>query len=436
MPDRKRRLTLPCLLAIIAAWTAAAGKLRADWPQFLGPQRNGVADSNQQLGEKWPRVLPAVWTRDIGSGYAGPVILGEWAIVFHRKADKNLVQKLNLANGELIWESSYPAKYGGGINSDSGPRCTPVVDGDQVLVMSAAGVLAAFDLETGQLRWQRDLYGDYRALEGFFGAGSTPLVYQDRILINVGGRAENSGIVALNRKDGATVWSATKAGASYSSPIIAAFDGQPCAIFVTRLSVVGLNPDNGEPFFEFRFGTPGPAVNGATPLVFDGQLFVCASYGVGARLVGLQGSAETLWSKSGVLDSQYSTSVYDNGFLYGSHGREDVPGTSLRCVDAKTGKIRWSQEGVGVAHVIRVRDELLVLEVESGRLLRVACDPAAYRELGVTQAADSLCRAAPAVDQGLLLLRTNQGDGGQLRCLQVGQPFKKLTAKQRRKAQD
>ena len=154
----------------------------------------------------------------------------------------------------------------------------------------------------------------------------------------------------------------TSEGASYSSPTSTSVSGQPLAIFVTRLNTVALSPADGSVRFRFPFGARGPTVNAATPLVFDQRLFVSAAYGVGARLVRVQSQeAEMLWNKQDVMSSQYTTCVFHQNHLYGTHGREDYQNGELRCVDTTDGNVRWTVSGTGVAHLILVRERLLIL---------------------------------------------------------------------------
>ena len=165
----------------------------------------------------------------------------------------------------------------------------------------------------------------------------------------------------------------------------------------------------------------GPTVNAATPLVFGGKLFVTSSYGVGARFSSLDSAAKSLWANDNTLSSQYSTPVEQNGFLYGTHGREDIGVADLRCVEAATGKVRWTKAGTGVANLILADERLLIVGV-SGRLALARANPAKYEELATFDLVQDVSRALPALAAGRLYVRTGSGDaGGQLHCLAVGQ---------------
>jgi hypothetical protein len=140
------------------------------------------------------------------------------------------------------------------------------------------------------------------------------------------------------------------------------------------------------------------------PLVQNGLLFVTASYGVGARCSN-QADREVVWANDDTLSSQYSTPVIRDGYLYGIHGREDIPPAHLRCVDLKSGKVMWSEDGFGVAHPILAGDKLLLLTVE-GELILAEASPKGYRELGRATISKSTTRALPALANGRFYCRS------------------------------
>ena len=386
-----------------------------DWPQILGPSRSGQAED-----ETLPETLVASkhkpqWTRKLGGGYAGPVVVGQKVIVFHRVEDNEVVEAFDAGSGKPIWRAPSPANYRGGVDADIGPRCSPVVSQNSVFAYGAAGDLVCVALDTGKIQWRRELLADYDAEEGYFGAGSTPILIGGKLLVNVGGK--NAGIVALDPLTGKTLWQATKEAASYASPTAAKFGGKEQAIFVTRLNCVAVDPANGKATTLFAFGRTGPTVNAATPLVADGKLLVTASYGVGAGLYQLAGgSAREVWANGDSLSSQYNTPVIDRGHVYGIHGREDVGTASLRCVELATGKVKWSQDGFGCAHAILAKDKVLLVGVE-GKLTLISANPNKYDELGALEVGRSPLRALPALSGGKLIVRTSAGGGGELLCI-------------------
>ena len=413
--NRRVRHLVQVVVALALATLHGSSPVSAgEWPQILGPTRNGVA-VDEQIVSKLPKGGPAIlWEHPVGEGYGGPAVAGGVVVVFHRPGSEELAEGLNPQTGAPLWTTPFPANYAGGINADRGPRCVPVIHDGSVYLLDAAGDLHGIELQTGKERWSRTTGADFKVPESYFGAGSTPIVVGDKLLVNVGGRP-NAGIVAFALSDGATVWKATDEGASYSSPTTATIGGVRHVIFVTRLSALSIDPDNGNVRWKFRFGAPGPTVNAATPLVVDGNLFLSASYGIGAvcRKIGASDTQE-IWADNDTMSSQFSTCVPHGGFLYGVDGRQDGAPGRLRCFDPRTGKVKWTQERFGIASLI-LADAKLVILTDDGSLVLAEPSPEAYRELGRAKISKSTTRALPALANGLLYLR----DSTTLKCVDL-----------------
>lgn len=416
----RRAAVLCCVFGLVLTQWAGLGGARlqaGDWPQILGPNRNGEASGEQLAAWSGPELAPQ-WAVRVGSGYAGVAVAQGKVVVFHREGDQELIDALAAESGKRIWRVGFSATYRGGIDPDIGPRCVPLIDGDRVIAFGAGGDLHCVELATGKNLWSQPLYAQFGAEEGYFGAGSTPIVLGGKVLVNVG--AEGAGIVAVDRNTGKIAWKASAEQASYSSPTAVRVGEKTLALFVTRLNAVLVDPDTGAVTRVAPFGKRGPTVNAATPLVADGQAFFTASYGVGALLVGgLRESAPSLWSSDNVLSSQYSTPVLHQGHLYGVHGREDGAPGDLRCVDWKTGTVKWSVPRFGIAQPILAGDKILLQKVD-GTVSLIAADPAAHRELASARLTSDKLRALPALSGGKLFVRTNDGSGGKVLCATVG----------------
>jgi outer membrane protein assembly factor BamB len=343
--------------------------------------------------------------------------VGNRVFVFHRVNAQEVLECLDAASGERRWKAEFPATYRGGVNPDNGPRCVPLVHKNSVYVFGAAGDLSCVNAEQGNVIWTQALYDEYSGSEGYFGAGSTPLVVNDKIIVNVGGR--KAGVVAFHCRDGKVAWQATDEDASYSAPTLANWGGKAHAVLVTRLNALAVDADSGKVRFSFPFGSRGPTVNAATPLVFDDCLFVSAAYGVGARLSRIYPDRiETIWANDDSMSSQYTTCVYHQGHLYGIHGREDFGNGELRCLEAASGKVVWRVNGFGVGHLILIKDQLLVLTTD-GMLQLANASPQAFRPLAKTRVSSNVTRALPALANGRLYLRDNAGQAGKLICLEL-----------------
>ncbi len=190
-------------------------------------------------------------------------------------------------------------------------------------------------------------------------------------------------------------------------------------MFVTRLNALLIDPQDGRVVARHPFGRTGPTVNAATPIVFDDQVFLTASYRVGAMLLRVRADEwSPVWTNDESMSSQYNTPIYADGHLYGIHGREDIGPADLRCIEATTGRVTWSEDGFGVAHLLRLDDRLLILKVD-GTLVLAEIDATKFRPLGRVQISTATTRALPAVSRGRLFFRENRGSGGRLLCIEL-----------------
>ncbi len=397
---------------VLSSLSAHAG----DWPQVLGPKRNGVSE-DERLAESWPKSGPPVrWARPVGKANAGVAIAGNTGVLFHRLGDEETIEAFDTETGQSRWKQSYPTSFVPQVGSEDGPLCVPSVHGDKVVTFGAQGVLTCCELTTGKPLWQRQTHDEFEALSGYFGAGSSPLVWEDRVIVNVGGHKTNAGVVAFSLQDGRTLWQVTDERASYAAPIAMSLNGQSTIVCLTRMKCLGLDPANGNIRFEIPFGKRGPTVNAAAPLSIDGRLFLTASYGIGALWADISPTgASELWRRRDVMSSQYTTPIQFKGHLYGIDGREDGPPADLKCIDPATGKAAWTEAGFGYASLVRGGDRLLIAKT-SGELLLVRPSPNSFQPLSRHQLTSNNIRALPALSNGRLYIR----DTEKLYCLDVG----------------
>ena len=389
-------------LALLAA--VALTITAADWPGILGPTRDGRS-AETGLDWDWPAAGPPVaWSKPVGAGFAGVAVAGGSVFLFHRVDDQERLAALDPATGKEQWSYSAPTMYKDAFDFDPGPRCVPVVAGGRVFALGANGDLHAVDAKSGKKLWHRNVRADYQAPGGYFGVGATPIVVGERLLVNVGGK--NAGVVAFDTATGNELWKATDDPASYSSPTTMTRGGKPLAVFLTRTGLVGVDPATGAVAFTHRFRSRLDAsVNGATPLVDDGKVFLTSSYGVGAALLDVSGTEpEEVWANDRTLSSQYNTPVRVGDHLYGVDGRADLGTARLRCVDWATGEVKWSRDNFGVASLIAV-DGGIVAVTEAGDLVRFAADPAGYNEIGRATILTKPTRALAALADGRLYAR-------------------------------
>jgi len=377
-----------------------------DWPQFFGPERNGVYRGPALL-DKWPASGPrVVWQKQVGQGFSGPVVTEGRVILFHRVSDREVVESFDARTGAPQWQYGYPTSYRDDFGFDEGPRAVPVVTNGVVYTFGAQGQLHAVSLKTGTKLWSEDTMRRFSVPKGFFGAGGSPVIEGGKVIANIGGKG--AGIVAFDAKTGKVLWTATDDEASYSSGTIATIGGRRSAIFLTRTGLAGLDPSTGQIQFQRRWRSRQAAsVNAATPLVIGDLIFISAEYGPGAGVLRVEGSMLTeLWTSDEVLSNHYATSVYRDGYLFGFHGRQEF-GPSFRAVELRTGKVRWSQDKFNAGSVMLAGDRLLILR-ETGELILAEASPDAFRPVARAQILPATVRAFPALADGLLYVRNEK----------------------------
>ena len=406
---------------VLAALATSAAAVAGEWPQILGPDRNGIAAADEILADEWPAEGPyTLWQREVGSGYAGVAVADKKTILFHRVEDKEVVEGLDAATGRTLWTDSYPTSFTPEVGSGDGPLCVPVVHTGRVITFGAQGILTCLDAATGKRIWQRDTHADYGAQTGYFGAGSSPIVVGNLVIVNVGGAKQEAGLVAFSFKDGHTVWTKTSERASYSSPVLVKIGDAPHLIAITRYRVVLLDALTGAIRWQFAFGQRGPTVNAANPVAIGPKhgkqhLLVTAAYGIGSLYGSFDRNGMTkVWGGVDSLASQYCTPLAIGDYFYAIDGRDDLPPADFKCLKQATGEVVWKEENFGYGTLLFADNKIIVTKV-NGDMLLVKPDPAGLQVLARARPFKTTIRALPALAAGKLYVR----DENTLKCLSV-----------------
>ncbi|MFG0253870.1 MAG: PQQ-binding-like beta-propeller repeat protein [Rhodopirellula sp. JB053] len=405
---QNNRNLLCCAFTIPLAFLAVAshphGGHAGDWPQTLGPDRNGKA-VNENL-RAWQNTPTIRWKVKCGAGYAGVAVSNDKVYLWHRENNEERLDCLNTNDGTRVWRARFEAVYRGGVDADRGPRCVPLVSGDRVFVYGAAGDLSAIATNDGATLWSRQLRSEYDADDGYFGAGSSPLLI-DNVLITPVGGSNGAGLIGIDAMTGKTLWKTLDQEAAYASPIRVEIDNQIRAVAVMRLQTAIIVPASGKVIGTFAFGKRGPTVNAATPIEHDGKLLLTASYGIGCRMLDLTARPlKNIWDTNNVIGSQYVTPVLVDQQLYAITGREDFGTGELRCVRWSDGKVAWSRPDFGTAQLLGVNNTILAQHVD-GQLELFAADPDQFRSLASFELPPGIYRAFPALADGTLYCRRN-----------------------------
>jgi outer membrane protein assembly factor BamB len=385
------RVPLVWLTVALAALGEASAE-GSDWPRFLGPALNGKS-TETGISRPWPAAgPPIVWQMEIGDGYSMPSVADGRLFLFDRHGDKERLTALDSRSGRELWRSETPCAYEDYYDYSTGPRASPVVDGDRVYSFGVEGLLRALRAADGKLLWEVDTSERYGVVKNFFGVGSTPVVEGDLLIVQVGGsppgtppihsgkvEPAGSGIVAFDKLTGEVRYAVADELASYASPVVTTIGDRRWGFLLARGGLIGFEPGSGKIEFHFPWRAQIlESVNAATPVVVGDSVLVTETYGPGGALLKVRpGGYEVIWrdppKRGQSLASHWSTPIHHDGYVYASSGRNRGD-AELRAIDLATGEVRWSEPRLGRSTLLYVDGHFVVL-TEGGRLLLIEADP-------------------------------------------------------------
>jgi outer membrane protein assembly factor BamB len=373
--------------SLLAGWWICSALLvvvvqGGDWPQWRGPNRDGISKESSLLKE-WPKEGPKLlWqVKGLGSGYSTPSVANDRLyIVTNEGLDNEFVKCLSTTDGRQLW-STRIGKVGEPNQRPSypGARSTPTVDGDSLFVLSSDGDIACIEAANGKIRWQKNVRSEFGGKPGRWAYSESPLVDGDHVICTPGG--ESATLLALNKKSGDVVWKSAVPGgdgAGYASIVTGNIAGRKQYVQFVEKGLVGVDAKDGAFLWRYdRVGQGSPA-NIPTPVVFEDYVFA------GANRTG--GALVKITEKSGKFnaDEIYFASKMPTGIggvvkvgreLYGTSGR------AMLCLDFLTGQIRWEEGAIGAASSL-FADGRIYLHGENGEVALVETTPEGYREKG------------------------------------------------------
>ncbi len=404
----KRHPAFPLLLAGLLGAPLTEGRT-ANWPQWRGIHRDGF--TAETLPAAFASAPAQRWQIPVGHGYAGPVVAGDRLLLVAESGDQETAHWIDTASGKLFWSVPVGETYAD--EFEPGPRCVPVLDGDRAYTQTCRGEFRCLNLNDGSTRWRfhfRDFGATWTEEKGG-GAGAanrrgncgSPLIDGDRILVQVGSAA-GAGIVALNKHTGKRLWQSANDLATYSSPVLASLAGRRQLISATCEGLLALAPEDGRELWRRPFKTVANR-NVLTPIAADDTVYF-ASHSTGFRAVRVANEGNSFTAADAWLNRDLkinlSTPVLVGGHLYGLGATRNFV-----CLDARTGKVRWSQPGFdAVASTITDGKRLLVTN-DKGEVILLAANPERFEELGRFQATGKTF-SHPALADGVLYLRDSR----------------------------
>ncbi len=384
------------MIAVVAALVliGATCAFAQDWPQWRGANRDGEV-AGFTAPETWPKELTQKWKVTVGAGDATPALVGDKLYVFTRQGDDEVTLCLDADTGNELWRNTYAAQaVTGAAARHPGPRSSPAVADGKVVTLGVGGVLSCLDAATGKEAWRNDEFP--KVVPQFFTAMS-PIIVDGMCVAHLGGKG-NGAIIAFDLATGDKKWQWAGEGPEYASPVVLTVDGTKQIVTLTEKSIVGVGLADGALLWQLPFAPQRRAYNAATPIV-DGQTVIYTGAGRGAKAVKIEKqaggfSAKELWSNP-ELAPQFNTPVLKDGLLFGLSNSGN-----LFCINAVTGQTAWTdatrRDRGGFAAIVDAGSVILALP-SSSELIAFKPSDKEYTELATIRVADTPAYAHPVI---------------------------------------
>ena len=375
----------------------------ADWPNWRGPNHNGISNETGWVAtwsEGGPKVL---WKKSIGAGFASMAVSKGRVYAMGNINDNDILYCFEADTGTEIWKKSYPCPLFKE-NHEGGPSATPTVDGDAVYTFSKDGDIIRFKAATGQIVWHKKLNKELGIKHPTWYFASSPLVIDNMVILNAGNRG-----IALNKANGSVIWQNGKAPTGYATAVPFNMGNQKCVAIFAAKEIVGLVAATGKVVWHHPWKTSYDA-NIGNPIISGNTVFVCTGYNKGCALLKIEGSNVTEVWRNKNMRNHFNSSVLWQGHIYGFDDSKE-----LRCLDFKTGQMKWSKGGLGKGSLMIAGGRLIILS-ERGKLVTAPASPGGFKDLSSAQILTGKCWTVPVLANGRIYARNANG---QLVCVDV-----------------
>ncbi|MCI0538360.1 MAG: PQQ-like beta-propeller repeat protein [Verrucomicrobiales bacterium] len=396
--------------ALLCAFALSSPALAHDWPQWRGPNRDGIS-TEHGLSTDWPKEGPKqLWKAEVGAGFSSISVANGRLFTLSNRNETDTVYCLDAGTGKEIWKSSYPSRTDSK-NEEWGPAATPTVEDDVLYTFGLRGQLICFEVATGKIRWQKNVERELGVQSPEWGFTSSPLIQGSVLFLNIG-----KGGAAFEKASGKVVWKSGRGPGAYCTPVPFKAGNESALAILGPNSIFAINAETGKELWRHAWPTPY-GISIADPIISGDKLFVSSSYGKGAGLVQIgAGKPSQVWANMNMIN-HFNTCVLIDGHLYGINcDTKRIKEGNLRCVDFNTGEVKWTHEGTGAGTQMAVGNKLVAL-TGGGELIVAEATPSAFKPLARAQVLSGRCWTVPVFANGRLYCRNLQGS---LVCLDVG----------------
>ncbi|MHB1459026.1 MAG: PQQ-binding-like beta-propeller repeat protein [Armatimonadota bacterium] len=385
------------ILVTVLAMMLIQGMLSAaDWPQFRGPNSDGIS-IEKGINKIWNQKPPAlIWKTSMGDdGYAGASIVKDRLFIIDHNATQDIVRAIDMKTGKDVWTYTYPdaekPNYGYS-------RATPTVNNGRVYTLGRLGLLNCFEAKSGKLIWSRNIMTDFKGVKPYWNYAMSIVIDGNKLIAVPGG--PSALIVALDKTTGKTLW---QGGGTrepgYSTPVITEINGKRQYVLFTGTDLVGVDANNGAEIWNYPWSAKvTPHI--PEPIVIGNSVYLTNSYGEGCKLIDITAEGAKLRWENKEMMSHMATPILVDGLLYGNTDPGD-----LICIDPQTGVTKWRQSGFEKGPLSMVDGVLLVFNGKDGDLVMVDPKPDAYHELGRFKPLGGQSWTMPIVSNGKLVVR-------------------------------
>lgn len=368
-----------------------------DWPNWRGPQHNGIS-AEVHWGGNWAACEPNVlWVQQVGTGFSSVAVADNRLYTMGNTNETDEVFCLDPNTGEILWVHQYPSalepkQYEGG------PGATPTVAGGRLYTLSKHGIAYCLDANDGAVVWQRDLVTECGVSKPTWGFAGSPFIDANLVIYNAGTHG-----TALRASDGALVWGTGGKPAGYSTPVPFDWREQRFLALMGERSVAAVHARTGEVLWEHPWVAP-QGMNIADPVVDSNLVFVSTGWGKGSTLLDIAtGQTTELWVQKNV-QTALNSAVLWQGYLYAPNDN----GKAVTCLERRTGDVIWSQAGFGNGSLTFASGKLIILS-EAGELRIAEASPEGYRERGRGRILTGKCWSVPVLANGKIYARNARG---------------------------
>jgi outer membrane protein assembly factor BamB len=376
---------------------------RDEWPGFRGPHRDSIV-TGLRINTNWAASPPVeLWRRPVGPGWSSFAVGDGLIYTQEQRGDLEVVACYKAATGEPVWSHSDAARFWES-NGGAGPRATPTLHEGRVYTFGATGIVNALDASNGAVVWSRNAASDTKTKVPGWGFAGSPLVVDDVVIVAAAGQ-----LAAYDAATGASRWLGPRRGAGYSSPHLATINGVPQIVLASAAGAISVAPADGKLLWEYDWRGDGivqPAMLADDVLIGSGS-GIGSGAGIGIRRVSLKHgtsgwTAEERWTSPG-LKPYFNDFIIHGGHAYG------FDGSILSCIDLKDGKRKWKGGRYGHGQLLLLRDQdLLLVLSEEGDLALVAAAPDQFTEVARFHAMEGKTWNHPVLAGDILFVRNGE----------------------------